>query len=164
MAEITKEYEISYGHRLMNHKGKCSRLHGHNAKISITIQGSILKKPESSSNGMIMDFGDLDTGIGLWLDKTLDHRTILEVGDPLIPAIFSTDKDSLVVVDMPPTAELLAMFIHRQTMDWLNIFKATYKISVTFWETPKACATIDTSADFLKVPLIMDGELEDAVA
>ena len=156
MAKITKEYEISYGHRLLNHRGKCARLHGHNAKICITIEGPIIKGDKSSSNGMVMDFGDLDSGMGLWLDKTLDHRTILEVGDPLIPAIVGIDKKSLVIIDMPPTAELLAMFIHHQTMQWLEIYKEDFTTSITFWETSKACATISQSANFFKVPVIMD--------
>ena len=159
MAEITKEYEISYGHRLLNHKGKCARLHGHNAKISITIEGPITKDNESPSDGMVMDFGDLDAGIAVWLDKTLDHRTILEAGDPLISAIGETDKSSLVIIDMPPTAELLAMFIHNQTIQWLDIYKKEYTASITFWETSKACATINNSDDFLQVPVIMEGEI-----
>ena len=158
MAEITKEYEISYGHRLLNHKGKCARLHGHNAKICITIEGPIIKGNKSSSNGMVMDFDDLDTGIGLWLNKTLDHRTILEIGDPLINAIVGVDKRSLVIMDMPPTAELLAMFIHHQTMQWLEIYKEDFTTSVTFWETPKACASINNSGDFFQVPVIMEGK------
>ena len=56
------------------------------------------------------------------------------------------------------------MFIHHQTMQWLEIYKEDFTTSITFWETSKACATISQSANFFKVPVIMEGQeaLEDA--
>ena len=84
MAKIEKDYEICYGHRLLNHTGKCSRLHGHNARIKITIEGPTIKDSGRSDDGMVMDFENIDHGVGTWLNANLDHRTILEVGDPII--------------------------------------------------------------------------------
>ena len=169
MAEISKEYEISYGHRLLNHKGKCYRLHGHNARVCLTIIGPITKDSTSSHDGMVMDFGYLDP-IERWIKTTLDHKTILEVGDPLIKAITSVgDKDSLVIIDMPPTAELLATFVHDRVMKWLkdevlmDIDTEDFQAKVTFWETSKACATVGQSADFFQVPLLAGpGDLASA--
>ena len=166
MAEISKEYEISYAHRLLNHKGKCFHLHGHNARICLTIMGPITKDSASDHDGMVMDFGYLDP-IERWIKTILDHRTILETGDPLIKAITSVgDKESLVVIDMPPTAELLATFIHAKVMQWLQeevnieIDTKGFKAKVTFWETSKACAMVEQSADFFQVPVNMEGEFE----
>jgi len=167
MIEITKEYEISYAHRLLNHQGKCSRLHGHNAKICLSIMGPVIKDSKSSQDGMVMDFGYLDP-IEKWMNKILDHRTVLEVGDPLIEAITSAgDQESLVVIDMPPTAELLATFIHAKVERWLEedldslaeIDTSEFEVKVTFWETSKACATVDQSAHFFQVPLV-EGALQ----
>ena len=154
MAGITKEYEIAYAHRLLNHRGKCCRLHGHNAKISVTVEGPVIEDSLSPSNGMVMDFGLLDEGLGRWLNSTLDHRTILEETDPLIKAIKPLiGPDSLVILDKPPTAERLAIWIHSKVFQFYGseISKAT----VTFWETSKACATIDECSDFLSIPQVM---------
>lgn len=153
MTRIEKEYEICYAHRLLNHEGKCSRLHGHNARIKITLEGPVTKDSSKSSDGMVMDFGDMDR-LGAWLDTNLDHRTILEVGDPIINALTECgDSASLVIIDMPPTAELLGAFIHNHIVEWLTVFKTKFKASVTFWETPKACAIVDDSSDYFSIPV-----------
>ena len=161
MAKIEKDYEICYGHRLLNHTGKCSRLHGHNARIKITIEGPTIKDSGRSDDGMVMDFENIDHGVGTWLNANLDHRTILEVGDPIINALVECgDSMSLVTIDMPPTAELLATFIHSHVVEWLSIYKTEFSASVTFWETPKACAIVEDSSDYFTVPVrLLENEL-----
>jgi len=163
MARIEKEYEVCYAHRLLNHKGKCARLHGHNARIRISIEGPVIKDESRPDNGMVMDFGDLDDGIGKWLNSTLDHHTILEVGDPVINALVECgDSDSLVVIDMPPTAELLGGWIHAKVMDEYGVYLDLVEgnVEVTFWETTKACAVIDDSSNYFNIPVQSMGGFE----
>ncbi|MES9926921.1 MAG: 6-carboxytetrahydropterin synthase, partial [Candidatus Thiodiazotropha sp. 6PDIVS] len=38
MYTVTKEIHFCYGHRLLNHKGKCRHLHGHNATAVIHLE------------------------------------------------------------------------------------------------------------------------------
>ena len=67
---------------------------------------------------------------------------------------------SLVTIDMPPTAELLATFIHSHVVEWLSIYKTEFSASVTFWETPKACAIVEDSSDYFTVPVrLLENEL-----
>ena len=80
---------------------------------------------------MVLDFEDLDIGVGKWLNEYLDHRTILEIGDPLINAMIDCNEgESLLVIDRAPTAELLAMFILARVKDWIAIYKGEFKVLI----------------------------------
>ncbi|MFH1619273.1 MAG: 6-carboxytetrahydropterin synthase, partial [bacterium] len=71
MHRITISLNFCYGHRLLNHKGKCRRLHGHNAVAEITLSSENLDE-----QGMVADFGDIKEKAGKWLDENLDHRML----------------------------------------------------------------------------------------
>ena len=51
MYSVKRDIHFSYGHRLLNHPGKCARLHGHNARVQIEISSERL-----DPQGMVMDF------------------------------------------------------------------------------------------------------------
>jgi len=100
---------ISAGHRLLHHDGKCSRPHGHNYEITATVEGAVTQE------GWIADKGDITDVIDEW-----DHMFLVEEGDPLIKAFeASGDSDSLVVLDQPPTAEVMALVLERKLLEAL---------------------------------------------
>ncbi|MDR0520869.1 MAG: 6-carboxytetrahydropterin synthase [Planctomycetaceae bacterium] len=129
MFTVSRQFSFCYGHRLLNHPGKCANLHGHNAKVSIVLRHNTLNE-----QGMIADFGDIKKSIGLWIETRLDHRLILETHDPLIPVL----KDQgLLIFPLPaePTAENLAKLLYEETE------KTGLPVcSVTFWETEHCSA------------------------
>lgn len=95
---------ISTGHRIQHHDGKCSRPHGHNYEISVTVQG------ELTEEGWIVDKGDITSVISEW-----DHRFLLEAGDPLIGAFEAAgDGDAIVVLERPPTAEVMSVVLEER--------------------------------------------------
>ena len=97
---------ISSGHRIRHHDGKCSRPHGHNYEITVSIRG------ELTEEGWIVDKGMVTGIIDEW-----DHRFLLEEGDPLIDAFeASGDGDAVVVLDYPPTAEVMAIELERRML------------------------------------------------
>jgi 6-pyruvoyltetrahydropterin/6-carboxytetrahydropterin synthase len=97
---------ISSGHRIRHHDGKCSRPHGHNYEITVSIRG------ELTEEGWIVDKGTVTGIIDEW-----DHRFLLEDGDPLIEAFeASGDGDAVVVLDHPPTAEVMAVELERRML------------------------------------------------
>ena len=51
---ITKTFNISIGHRLSNHIGKCKYVHGHNLRIDVVMTYDKLNK-----NDMVNDFANL---------------------------------------------------------------------------------------------------------
>ena len=97
---------ISSGHRILHHDGKCSRPHGHNYEISVTVTG------ELTEEGWVADKGDVTDIIDRW-----DHRFLLEAGDPLIEAFEDAgDGDALVVLEAPPTAEVMAVLLEDELL------------------------------------------------
>ncbi len=112
---LSKTIWISAGHIVHTKKTKCSRLHGHNWKIEISIGGFI------QSDGMIADFLDVKE-----LVMELDHKMILP--DDLVEGeddniysfrVFGKDYvlpiEDCVLLDIPvATAEHLAAWIGSQ--------------------------------------------------
>jgi len=100
---------ISAGHRILHHDGKCSRPHGHNYAISVAVTGNLTEE------GWVVDKGDITDILSNW-----DHRFLVERGDPLIEAFeASGDGDATVVLDQPPTAEVMGLVLERRLEDAL---------------------------------------------
>ncbi|MFP9059913.1 6-pyruvoyl trahydropterin synthase family protein [Natrialbaceae archaeon A-chndr2] len=120
---------ISTGHRILHHDGKCARPHGHNYEITVEVTG------ELSEHGWIVDKGDVTAVIDDW-----DHRFLVQEGDPLIEAFAqSDDTDALVILEHPPTAEVMAVLLEERM---LEAFPDTVSgVSVTVRETNELCAT-----------------------
>ncbi|WP_135366323.1 6-pyruvoyl trahydropterin synthase family protein [Halosimplex halophilum] len=120
---------ISSGHRIQHHDGKCSRPHGHNYKISVEVTGEI------TDEGWVVDKGEITSIVDRW-----DHRFLLEEGDPLIEAFQqSGDAEAVVVLDYPPTAEVMASVLERRIQTQLP--ETVTEVSVEVRETGELCAT-----------------------
>jgi len=86
MWKIDKEFNFEYAHRVWNQsldpelsnnsECKCKFIHGHSGKIKIGLLAQYLNE------GMVTDFNELKW-FKTWLDDTLDHKTILDINDPL---------------------------------------------------------------------------------
>ena len=121
--------QISAGHRLLHHDGKCSRPHGHNYEMTVEVSGTL------SEEGWIVDKGTVTAVIDAW-----DHMFLVEAGDPLIQAFEAAgDADSLVVLRYPPTAEVMAVLLEQRM---LETFPDTVSdVSVMVRETGELCAS-----------------------
>jgi 6-pyruvoyltetrahydropterin/6-carboxytetrahydropterin synthase len=106
MYAITKEIHFCYGHRLLNHQGKCRHLHGHNAKAVIRLESEQL-----DSLGMVCDFSDIGDYVKEWIEKTLDHNMLLHQDDPVLP-LLQQAGESVYVMRNNPTAENIAHLIY----------------------------------------------------
>ncbi|WP_135826097.1 6-pyruvoyl trahydropterin synthase family protein [Halorussus ruber] len=114
---------ISSGHRILHHDGKCSRPHGHNYEITVKVVGELREE------GWVVDKGDITSIISEW-----DHRFLLEEGDPLVEAFEeSGDGDALVVLNAPPTAEVMSAILERKLADELpdNVSEVAVQVSET---------------------------------
>lgn len=107
MYSVSKTFSFCYGHRLLGDPGKCSRLHGHSAKVTITIAEENLDQA-----GMVCHFNTLKEKIGSWIDSSLDHKMILNKDDPLAKVLKAAGEE-FVEVEFNPTAENLARFIYE---------------------------------------------------
>jgi len=130
MYTITKEVYFCYGHRLMNHPGKCRNLHGHSVKASISI-----RQDQLNQQGMVCDFADIRECVEGFVDQYLDHNFLLHKDDPIIPMLIENNERHLAL-DEHPTAEVLSkmIYVHLKTSGF-NVAQ------VTLWETASAYAT-----------------------
>jgi 6-pyruvoyltetrahydropterin/6-carboxytetrahydropterin synthase len=127
--KITKLIDFCYGHRLLEHKGKCRHLHGHNGRLEVDLESDTLDRM-----GMVADFGDVNAAVKGWVDEHLDHTMLLCRRDPVIPML--TDLgERLYVMDQNPTAENIAQLVYEQA-NRLGMAVS----EVRLWETPTSCA------------------------
>ncbi|MFA5984680.1 MAG: 6-carboxytetrahydropterin synthase [Methylococcaceae bacterium] len=130
MHTITKEVYFCYGHRLMNHPGKCRNLHGHSVKAAISVENQLL-----NDQSMVCDFADIRDCVEAFIDQHLDHNFLLHKNDPLIPALVA-NNERFWALDEHPTAEVLSKMIF-----W-HIKQAGFNVTqVVLWETASAFAS-----------------------
>src|SRR3989338_5956888 len=129
MFRVMREIHFSYGHRLLNHPGKCARLHGHNGRLVVEVSSQKL-----NPQGMVMDFYQIREAIETWINQTIDHKTILCENDPLV-SVLQKAGEELVLTKENPTAEILAKWIFDEAR------KMQLPVSrVTLWETEDSAA------------------------
>lgn len=122
---VRRYHDISAGHRVVGHEGKCRGLHGHNYRIHFECQA-----PELDAIGRVIDFGVIKEKLCMWLEDNWDHKMILWTKDPLATmqvqpranrtnlALFDADAleleealSSFVEVPFNPTAENMAAYL-----------------------------------------------------
>ena len=77
-ATISRRFEFDAGHRVMRHESKCANLHGHRYVAEVSVQS-----PQLDSLGRVVDFGELKSLVGGWIDANWDHNVLLNSLDPL---------------------------------------------------------------------------------
>ena len=70
MFEVKIETSFSSAHHLLNYKGKCENMHGHNWKVEVTASGETLDK-----SNILIDFKLLKKEINEIVDY-LDHKDL----------------------------------------------------------------------------------------
>lgn len=93
MWTISKKFEFDYGHRVWSQEldraasgmteNKCRHLHGHRGVVEVSISGDQLDE-----KGMVTDFNNLNW-LKRYIDDTIDHKTILDVEDPMLEQFLS---------------------------------------------------------------------------
>ena len=143
MITCSKSYfDIPLSHRQPLHSGRCSRLHGHSWSITLTFASKKL-----DSNGFVVDFGKLNY-ISDWIDKNLDHGTIVCQSDPRIDELHSLAKSGLLKITEIKSAscEGIAEFLFH-TFDQLvrkNTEDRAWLVKIHLMEDSKKLLNIQT--------------------
>jgi 6-pyruvoyltetrahydropterin/6-carboxytetrahydropterin synthase len=128
--QVTKVIEFSYGHRLLNHDGKCRYLHGHNGMVEVDLAAETLDRM-----GMVIDFSRVNEIVKTWIDDNLDHRMLLRHDDPMTQPLQQAGEP-VYTMDENPTAENIAKLI------WTAARDAGLQVAeVRVWETSTSRAT-----------------------
>lgn len=129
---ITKSHTFCYGHRLEKYCGKCRELHGHTAKVDITLRADSLDE-----RGIAFDFSDIKEKIAGWIDATFDHKMLLDKNDP-IASLLKLNGHTIHELDCPPSAENLARIIFNYAKS-----RELPVVSITLWESENAWARFE---------------------
>ncbi len=119
MYHLTVCTHFAAAHNLINYKGDCENLHGHNWKVEVTVSAR-----ELNSAGLGIDFKILKKETNRVLDQ-LDHKYLNELGPFL--------QDS-------PSSENIARFLFDQLGECLDDQNVAVE-KVTVWESDYACAS-----------------------
>jgi len=130
MITCERYHDISCGHRVVGHEGKCRHLHGHNyrfhftcapapERIDVTAMGDNVPRVVDcqpgtlDSVGRVVDFSVIKQQLCQWLEDNWDHRLLLWEQDPLAEELEVLDN-SIVLVPFNPTAENIAKHMVEQ--------------------------------------------------
>jgi len=120
MFEIAVEETFSAGHSLRNYHGKCEKVHGHNYKIQVVLEGDTLNEA-----GLLMDFSDLRGRLRALIER-LDHQFLNDL--PPFDAI-------------NPSAENMAKYFFDELNAALPLERGVRLCYVRIWETETSSAT-----------------------
>lgn len=139
---VTKIIEIDYGHTLPDHYGFCSQIHGHRAKIEVTVSGDVYKG-EGSKKGMVIDFSFLKHLMMKKIHAKLDHGFAVWKDDKEDLAFIKKRNTRFLITDLPPTAEILAEWAFREIKSALKkqVKEIVILERVRWWETPNSYAS-----------------------
>jgi 6-pyruvoyltetrahydropterin/6-carboxytetrahydropterin synthase len=121
-------YEMTFdaGHRIVGHKGKCARLHGHTYRGKFTVAGRLIDP------GFVVDFGDLKDMVNEW-----DHFMLLWEQDPILQKM--EGLHGVVTLPFNPTAEHMAQHLAERILRQFSV----HWVNVELWETPKCSARVE---------------------
>lgn len=119
MFELTTIVDFEAAHCLRDYPGKCSRLHGHNWQVEVSVCGNKLNEL-----GLLIDFRDLKTEVQKVLTQ-LDHYYLNE-----LPAFQSLN----------PSAENIAKYLYEELASSSALTGLQLK-KIKVWESPRAAVT-----------------------
>ena len=111
--------DFASAHSLRNYPGDCSRLHGHNWQVEVSVCSQVL-----DGNGIAIDFREIKKQTKLVI-KRVDHQYLNEI-------------EPFDVLN--PTAENIAKYFFDEVGLLVNNENVKVK-DVVIWETPRSAVT-----------------------
>lgn len=105
--KVHRYHDISCGHRVHGHEGKCRNLHGHNYRIHFTC---VAEDGALDGVGRVIDFSQIKARLCMWIEEHWDHRFLIWEEDPMKSHLLELDP-TVVAVPFNPTAENIAQHL-----------------------------------------------------
>jgi len=134
MRTCTRRLEFDAAHRVLLHESKCANLHGHRYVVDVTCAAKALDQL-----GRVVDFGVIKSVLGAWVDRHLDHGTIVHEKDAALAQLCREQGWKLYTMAENPTAENLATELFLKGGKLLAGHGVLVK-SVRVYETPNCWA------------------------
>lgn len=163
--KITREFSFDSAHMLPGHIGKCSRIHGHTYRMFVSVEGILPVRPrkamdpigvEQSSDGMLIDFGDLDALVKTVILDRWDHRFLANGDEWPIKAHKVLDYISSLnfyYVNVRTTCENLSALAAKLIGDYIFemfVSPSLVKVSVELFEGLKNSAVGEYEVTWLQ--------------
>lgn len=134
---ITAEryHDISCGHRVVGHEGKCKTLHGHNYRVHFVVGA-----PALDQLGRVLDFTAIKERLCMWIEGSWDHRLLIWEKDPMLAGLEKLDP-SVVITPFNPTAENMAYYLLKTIGPRQLVDTGITLMEVRVEETRKCTAT-----------------------
>lgn len=108
MYQVDRYHDISCGHRVCGHESKCAHLHGHNYRVTFTVEPDT---KQLDMIGRVLDFSVIKARLCVWLENQWDHKMLIWAEDPIGLELCDIDPDGIVLVSFNPTAENMAEYL-----------------------------------------------------
>ena len=141
MIQITKSIEWDMGHRVPNHRSKCRNPHGHRYRMELTLTGLINRVHGASSEGMVIDFGDVKKVMMEQIHDVLDHGFMIYEKDHILSTFFemnAEEKFKVIKVPFVPTVENVSNWCYNRLTQHFSNDISVYNVRV--YETPNSWA------------------------
>ncbi|WOF16652.1 6-carboxytetrahydropterin synthase [Methanoplanus sp. FWC-SCC4] len=121
---IYKEVYFEASHRLLHYEGKCFRLHGHQWRAELWVEGDI-----DADSQILVDYNMIKKVIDRY-----DHEVILNEEDPMVPCI--SNFQEVVTTKGDPTSELLSERIAREVEEECSKYGIAARVAkCRIWES-----------------------------
>lgn len=137
---VTKEFRFEMAHALRNYDGQCKNVHGHSYILHVTFCGEPLNNPDSSRNGMVIDFGDMKKIVKENIVDRFDHSLMISGFEPAETVEgFRMLTGKVIAVPYQPTCENIvadiAGIIERHTPEGVRLHSVKlYETATSFAE------------------------------
>ena len=155
---VSKEFRFEASHILPNHKGKCSRLHGHSWRVRVEVYGEI-----DDASGFVLDYAELKKIVQPLIDL-FDHRHLncfvnypsseniaCYLAHQLLDGLYYKSKATKMVVAVSETESTWAVWDSNNSYDWERIqFSPTAKLG---WQSPGneiSCTDVPVTIAYLE--------------
>ena len=137
-------------HRIMNHKGKCKNLHGHNYNYELGIGYEINQNTKFNECNYMIDFGELKTVFQKWIDTFFDHSVIVNENDKDVIELAKkiNDPTRVLLTKGDPSVEVISqmiLYLCYRVTNSLNVVK-TSNVTINYiriYETDNSYCEID---------------------
>lgn len=120
---ISIRHSVEMAHRLYFTPGRCQQIHGHNWQVELTLTGPV------DNHGLLagLNFSTIKPEFREYLDRTYDHRILLNESDPWAGKLYFDRSSELVTLPglqklpVDPTTENFARIIGEAVINRFHL-------------------------------------------
>ncbi len=112
---VSKIFDFEMAHALWGYDGKCSNVHGHSYRLTVTVEGAVRNEPGHPKDGMVVDFADLKAIVKQQVVDVYDHALVInELTPEELVHMLQKYYHKLYLTSWQPTCEnLLLEYVRR---------------------------------------------------